>query len=136
MTYLYNLESAQKDGTQSNGCGKRSYTGKASTGLDNVFVEKGTRSRQEMLNSLDKCLLVSKFEGSGIRSAVSGEISLGIQGFLYEKGELVQPVDRVTIGGNYFDLLKDISEFSNEYPETFSSTKISDMLISEMNISC
>jgi PmbA protein len=89
-----------------------------------------------MLNSQDKCLLVTKFEGSGIRSAVSGEISLGIQGFLYENGELIQPVDRVTISGNYFDLLKDISEFSNEYPDTFSSTKISDMLISEMNVSC
>ena len=129
MTYLYNLESARKAGVKSSGTGKRSYTGKAGTGFDNLFVAKGNRSRQEILNSLEKCLMVTKFEGAGIRSAVSGEISLGIQGYLYEKGNLVQPVDRVTISSNYFELLKDISEFSNEYSDAFSSTKISSTLI-------
>lgn len=136
LTYLYNLESAHKAGRSSTGSGNRSYTGKAGTGFDNLFVEKGNRSRQEILNSLDKCLLVTKFEGSGIRSATSGEISLGIQGFLYEKGVMVQAVDRVTISGNYFELLKEISEFSNEYNESFSASKVPDMLISKMTISC
>jgi PmbA protein len=136
LTFLYNLESAQKADKASTGSGKRSYTGKAGTSFDNLFVKKGSRTRQEILNSLDKCLLVTKFEGSGIRSAISGEISLGIQGFLYEKGVKVQAVDRVTISGNYFDLFKDISEFSSEYNDSFSSTKVPDMLISKMTVSC
>jgi PmbA protein len=136
LTFLYNLESAQKAGKDSTGSGKRSYTGKAGTAFDNLFVKKGNRTRQEILNSLDKCLLVTKFEGSGIRSAISGEISLGIQGFLYEKGVKVQAVDRVTISGNYFDLFKDISEFSSEFNDSFSSTKVPDMLISKMTVSC
>ena len=73
MTFLYNLQSARKAGCAPTGNGKRSYAGKAGTGFDNLFVEKGNRSRQEILNSLDRCLMVTKFEGSGIRSAVSGE---------------------------------------------------------------
>lgn len=135
-SYLYNLESAQKDGVVSTGNGMRSYTGKAGTGFHNLIVPKGERSKAEILQDLDKCLLVTKFEGSGIRSAISGEISLGCQGFLYEKGKLSQAVDRITVSGNYFDLIQNIVEFSNEYSDSFSSTKIPDMLIESMNISC
>lgn len=134
-TYLYNLLSASKDGAKPTGSGKRSYSGKAGTGFDNLFVGLGSRSKEEILNSLDKCFVVTKFEGSGIRSAVSGEISIGCQGFYYEKGSLIQPVDRVTISGNYFDLLKNIQEFSNEYADNLSSTKIPDTLISSMSVS-
>ncbi|MCM8535785.1 MAG: TldD/PmbA family protein [Lentisphaeraceae bacterium] len=134
-TYLYNLQSAAKAGVKPTGTGKRSYSGKAGTGFDNLFVKTGDKSRQEILNSLDKCLLVTKFEGSGIRSSISGEISIGCQGFLYEHGKVTQAVDRITISGNYFELLKNISEFSNEYSDSLSSTKIPDMLVSSMNIS-
>ena len=134
-TYLYNLLSASKDGVTPTGTGKRSYSGKAGTGFDNLFVGLGKRNKAEILSSLDKCFVVTKFEGSGIRSAVSGEISIGCQGFYYEKGSLVQPVDRVTISGNYFDLLKNIQEFSNEYADNLSSTKIPDTLINSMSVS-
>lgn len=135
-TYLYNLESAQKDGIAPTGTGKRSYMGKAGAGFHNLFVPKGSRSKEQILTDLDQCLVVTKFEGSGIRSAVSGEISVGCQGFLYSKGELVQAVDRITISGNYFDLVNNIVEFSDQYADSLSSTKISDMLIESMNISC
>ena len=135
-TFLYNLESAKKAGINPTGTGKRSYTGKASAGFHNLIIPKGDRSKVEILNSLDKCFVVTKFEGSGIRSAISGEISVGCQGFLYEKGERVQAVDRVTISGNYFDLIQNIVEFSNEYSDSFSSTKIPDMLIESMTVSC
>ena len=135
-TYLYNLESARKAGVTPMGTGKRSYMGKAGAGFHNLFVPKGERSKEEILSNLDKCLVVTKFEGSGIRSAVSGEISIGCQGFLYSKGELVQAVDRITLSGNYFDLIKNIVEFSNQYSDSLSSTKISDMLIESMNVSC
>ena len=135
-TYIYNLESASKDRVTPTGTGKRSYMGKAGAGLHNIFIPKGNRSKKEILSSLDSCLEVTKFEGSGIRSAISGEISVGCQGFLYNKGELVQPVDRITISGNYFDLIKNILEFSNEYSDSFSSTKIPDMLIESMTVSC
>ena len=135
-TFLYNLYSAQKDGVTPTGNGRRSYTGKAGTGFQNLFVQKGQRSKDEILAGLDQCLVITKFEGSGIRSAISGEISVGCQGFLYSKGELVQPVDRITVSGNYFDLIKNIVEFSNEYSDSFSSTKIPDMLVESMNVSC
>ncbi|NQZ56767.1 MAG: TldD/PmbA family protein [Lentisphaeraceae bacterium] len=134
-TFLYNLESAAKEGRHSTGSGSRSYAGKAGTGFDNLFIAKGKRSLKGMLNSQDKCLLVTRLEGSGIRSAVSGEISVGIQGFLYEKGKKTQAVDRVTVSGNYFDLLKNIGEFSNNYSDSFSSSKVADMLINNMTVS-
>ena len=135
-TFLYNLESAQKDGVHPTGTGKRSYMGKAGSGFHNLIVPKGKRTKDQILSGLDQCLVITKFEGSGIRSAISGEISVGCQGFLYSKGELIQAVDRITISGNYFDLINKIVEFSNEYSDSLSSTKIPDMLIESMNISC
>jgi len=134
-TYLYNLESAAKAKCPPSGSGSRSYAGKAGTGFDNLFVAKGQRSKEDIIASLDKCLVVTRLEGSGIRSAVSGEISIGVQGFYYEKGKMTQAVDRVTIGGNYFEVLNDIGEFSNEYSDSFSSSKVPDMLINNMTVS-
>jgi len=134
-TFLYNLESASKEGKAPTGTGSRGYTGKAGTSTNNLFVAKGARGTQEILSSLESCLVVTKLEGRGIRSAISGEISIGCQGFLYNQGILTQAVDRITISGNYFDLLHDIQEFSNEYSDNLSSTKVPDMLISKMTVS-
>jgi PmbA protein len=133
-TYLYNLETAKKEGVESTGNGSRSYGGKAGTCVFNLIVPKGESTVDDLLSRFDECLYIVKLEGSSGCSAISGEISIGVQGHLYRSGKRVQSVDRITLSTNFFDMIQNILAFSNEYNDSFSSVKIPDFLVSEVNI--
>lgn len=133
-TYLHNLESAQKEGIAPTGTGSRGYSGKAGTGFANYLVSKGERSLEELLAAHGACFYVVKLEGGSGCSAVSGEISIGAQGFWVEQGKIIRPVDRVTLSGNFFELLPQIEAFSNAWSDSFSSVKVPDTLIRQMHV--
>jgi PmbA protein len=135
QTFLYNLESAKKAGVAPTGTGSRGYSGKAGTGFANYIVPLGRESLESLLGRYPKCLLIVKLEGGSGCSAISGEISIGAQGFLYENGQRVRAVDRVTLSTNFFDLLPAIQGFSNEYSDAFSSIKVPDVLVESVHVS-
>ncbi len=134
QTYLYNLEAAKKDGRAPTGTGTRGYSGKAGTGFSNYRVRPGTRPLEALLAEAPGCFYVVKLEGGSGCSAVSGEISIGAQGFLYENARRVHPVDRVTLSTNFFDLLLRIREFSDRYSDAFSSVKVPDVLVENLHV--
>jgi len=133
-TYLYNLESAHKAGVKPMGNGSRGYSGKAGTGFSNYIVDKGDRDLAALLSAFPRCLYITKLEGGSGCSAVSGEISIGAQGFWYEQGARVKPVDKITLSSNYFEMLMGIRGLSNEYSDSFSSMKVPDMLVESMHV--
>lgn len=132
QTYLYNLESAKKAGVKPTGNGSRGYSGKAGTGFSNYIVDLGNVSVTELLAVYPKCFYVTKLEGGSGCSAISGEISIGAQGFWYENGKCIKAVDKVTLNSNYFEMLLAIRGLSNEYSDSFSSVKVPDLLIESM----
>ncbi|AOP34039.1 Zn-dependent protease [Leptospira tipperaryensis] len=134
QTYLYNLESAKKAGVSSTGNAVRSYGGRVGTSFTNYVVPKGKESLEDLLSRYPECIYVLKLEGGSGCSAVSGEISIGVQGFYYKNGKPVHPVDRITMNLNFFDLLFAIEGISNEYNDSYSSIKIPDILIREASI--
>ncbi|TGK35115.1 TldD/PmbA family protein [Leptospira gomenensis] len=134
QTYLYNLESAKKAGVAPTGNAVRSYGGRVGTSFNNYVVPKGKETLEELLGRYPECIYVLKLEGGSGCSAVSGEISIGVQGFYYKNGKPVHPVDRITMNLNFFDLLLSIEGISNEYNDSYSSVKIPDVLIREANI--
>lgn len=134
-TYLYNLETAYKAKAEPNGFGSRSYSGKAGTGISNLLVNKGDSSLARLLRAYPECIYVTRLEGGSGCSAISGDISIGVQGFLYKNGIQIQPVEKITLSGNYFDLLHKIEDLSSEYSDSYSSIKVPDILVSSMVIS-
>jgi PmbA protein len=65
---------------------------------------------------------------------VSGEISIGAQGFLYEGGKRVRAVDRVTLSTTFFELLLHIRGLSDSYSDSFSSVKVPDVLVEDVHV--
>ncbi len=135
QSYLYNLESAKKAGAKPTGNGARGYSGKAGTGFANFIVPKGKQTLEELLSTYPKCFYVVKLEGGSGCSSISGEISIGAQGFLIEQGKRIRPVDKVTLSTNYFDLLMGLRGFSDTYADTFSSVKVPDILVEGIAVS-
>lgn len=132
LSFLYNLEAAAVDEAPPTGHGARSYAGRAGTSFSNLVVEPGTESTADLLRMRPRCLYVTKLEGGAGCSSLSGEISIGIQGFLYEAGAVLHSVDKMTISTNWFDLLTKIVAFSNEYSDAFSSVRVPDMLVDDI----
>lgn len=132
---LYNLESAQKEGVPSTGNASRSYSGRVGTSFGNAVVLPGEKSEQELLHAFPRCLYIVKLEGGSGCSSVSGEISIGAQGFWVENGECLHAVDGMTLSSNFYDLLPQIVDLSNDYDESFSSLKVPALAVEQMQVS-
>ena len=133
-SFLYNLESARREGRRSTGHGSRGYSGQVGTGFSNLMVSPGSKTLQDLFNTYPRCLYVTNLEGGAGCSAVSGEISIGVQGLWVENGKVSRPVEGVTISGNYFDLLKKIRGISDTVSEVVSSVKVPDILVESMYV--
>jgi len=134
-SFLYNMESAAKENRKSTGHGTRGFSGKAGTSFINAVVPLGELQSKEILALFPKCLFITHLEGSSGCHSVSGEISIGAQGFWCENGVPLYATDNLTISANFFDLLKNIVGIGNEYNDSFSHVKVPSLAISEMSVS-
>lgn len=93
--------------------GKKLEMDPTSGGTTNLVFETGDKNRDELIASVDKGILVTGFNGGNCNGS-TGDFSYGIEGFLIEKGKLVQPVSEMNITGNMIDLWSDIGEIGND----------------------
>lgn len=135
QTYLSTLASARATGVPPTGTGSRDESGAITTRLANYQVGKGVRRLDDLLAAYSRCLYVVQLEGTAACSAVSGEISIGAQGFMYERGRRTRPVDRVTINTNFFDLLHRIRGLSDTYSDAFGNVFVPDVLVDGVHVS-
>jgi PmbA protein len=127
--FLYHIESARKEGKASTGHAGRGYSSGITTRSHNVVFPLGTHSLEALTALEPRCLLVTELEGGAGCNPLSGDISIGVQGFLMEQGRRIQPVDSVTIAGNFFDLLKNIQAVGNLYQPNLSRLFIPPVLV-------
>lgn len=133
--FLYHVESARKEGRQSTGHAGRSYEGGISTRAHNLVMPTGSHSLDALCALPERCLLVTELEGGAGCNPVSGDISIGVQGHLVEGGRRVQPVDSVTIAGNFFDLLRNICATGNAYQPNLTTRFIPALLVEGLSLS-
>ncbi|HKJ16366.1 MAG TPA: metalloprotease PmbA [Xanthomonadales bacterium] len=76
-------------------------------GMRNVTLEPGGEGSDSPIKSIDHGLLVTEVMGQGV-SMVTGDYSRGAAGFVIENGELVYPVEEVTIASNLRDMFAGI----------------------------
>lgn len=112
--YLYNWKTAKKDGLESSGNASRSYKGSVGIATSNLYIEEGKLSKEEILKEIKEGLFIDSLQGlhSGLNS-VSGDFSLSASGYEIKEGEIRNPVNQITIAGNFFELLMNISHIGN-----------------------
>ncbi|WP_326910787.1 TldD/PmbA family protein [Sedimentibacter sp. MB31-C6] len=115
-TYLHNLKTAKKDGVETTGnASKGSYKSSIDISPTNFYVEKGNKTYEELLSSIDKGILITELQGlhSGLNS-ISGDFSLAALGYEIEGGKIKRPIEQITVAGNYFEMLKNIEEVGTD----------------------
>ncbi|MGZ4122364.1 MAG: TldD/PmbA family protein [Tumebacillaceae bacterium] len=116
MTFLHNRKSAKKAGVESTGNAyKGSYRGTGTIKPNNLFIEPGEASLDELTAGIERGLLIVELQGlhSG-HNAVSGDFSLASIGYLIENGKIVRPVNQITVSGNFFELLNSVEAIGND----------------------
>lgn len=95
-TVIADLRNAKKYGVEATGNGMRSYDSAVGLGFNALVVAAGKRSTQEILNSLDQCVVV--FMGDGGDFTDKGDFSTPLQlSYLVKKGEIVGRLPQLTV---------------------------------------
>lgn len=132
-SWLLNTYAARKLGLRTTGNASRGITGNTGIGHNNLFLEKGERTPEEILRPIRKGLYVTELIGSGV-NVVTGDYSRGAAGLWIENGEFAYPVSEVTIAANLLEMLSRISAIGSDL-EFRSSTASPTLVIEEMTIS-
>lgn len=111
--FLYDSYTARKVGVKPTASARRGYASPPHAGVFNFYAEAGEDDPQEIIRSCDKALLFTRGLGSGLNT-VSGEYSRGANGLWIEKGEIVHPVQEVTIAGDYLAMLASVDRIGSD----------------------
>ncbi len=115
-TLLYNRATASKDGVESTGNAYRdSYASPVSIAPHTFYLKPSDMTREDLLKKAGTAVMITFMKGAHAgANAVSGDFSLESKGFLVENGQIVRAVEEITVAGNFFQMLKDISAVAND----------------------
>ena len=115
-TFLHNLKTARKAGVESTGNGsKADYSSPVRVAPSNLYFEPGALSFEELLSQVGDGIVIT--EVSGLHAGanpVSGDFSLLSKGYTLKDGKRDQPLERITVAGNFYELLKNIRAFASD----------------------
>jgi len=97
--YLVDTYNGKKLNFKSNG---------RSGGASNLFFENGSIPYKDLLKLNNRTLYVTETIGQG-SNLVTGDYSVGANGFMVENGVFKHPVSEITIAGNFKDIFKNIT---------------------------
>lgn len=101
--------------------------------VHHCYLEPGQSSLRQLLDGQERCILVTDFNG-GNCNPTTGDFSYGIEGFLYERGVIVQPVSGMNITGNMFDLWQHLTAVAND-ADPYERMLIPSLLFSDVAFS-
>jgi PmbA protein len=106
--FIYDSITARKAGVKTNTITKRGgYRSPAYASFINIIVQNGSVDRKKIISGIKNGFYVTGLRGLGT-DVPTGNYSCGASGFWIKDGELAFPVDGITLGGNAFDILKNI----------------------------
>ncbi len=82
-------------------------------GVRNVRTTPGTLDRTGLLREMGRGLVVTELMGQGV-NLVTGDYSRGATGFWVEGGEIVYPVEGITIAGNLKEMFRNLSAIGSD----------------------
>ncbi len=113
--WTLDLATARKLGLQSTANAARGTSSAPSPSVSNVTLTPGELTRAELIAEMGTGFLVTSLIGSTINPN-TGDYSRGASGFWVENGEIIHPVNEVTIAGNLREMLGTIRPANDARP--------------------
>lgn len=109
-TLLHSLKTAAKAGVKSTGNGRKAgYDAPIHVAPSNFFFRPGEKDLQRLMADMGDGLVITEVSGlhAGANSA-SGDFSLIAEGYTVKNGVKDQAVERITVAGNFYQMLKNV----------------------------
>jgi PmbA protein len=110
--WLAESASARQLGIAPTGHAARGVGGAPGASPSNLYMEAGSRTREELLASVPEAVLVTELIGQGV-NGVTGDYSRGATGFMVRGGEIAEAVAEITIAGNLIDMFATLEPASD-----------------------
>ena len=101
--------------------------------ISNLIIPPGTRSVEEIIKDMDRCLLITDFIG-GNSNPTTGDFSIGIIGKLFNKGQFVQNVAEMNMADNHLKFWNKLIEVGND-PWIYSSARLPSLVFDGVVVS-
>lgn len=135
-TLFHNRKTAKKDGVETTGhARKSSYKGTLTVGPINLYIQPSTESVEALLHRIQEGVFITGLAGlhSGV-NPISGDFSVAATGFYIQDGKVASPVKQMTIAGNYFDYLKQITAVGSDLEFTSSGYGSPSLHVKELSV--
>lgn len=130
-SWMADSASARQLGIEPTGHAARGIGGSPSTSVSNLYLEAGSRSRQELLAAFPEAVLIIELIGQGV-NPVTGDYSRGAVGFMVRGGEIAEPVAEITIASNLLDMFATLEPGSDL--ELLRGVDAPTLLVPEMTV--
>ncbi len=101
-------------------------------GVHNLTIDHGEQNLTELLQGMDKGLLVTELIGFGVNT-VTGDYSRGAFGFWVENGEIQYPVQEFTVAGNLKQFFSRVLAIGNDVDER-KNIRTGSILIDKLSV--
>jgi PmbA protein len=118
--YVYDSYSAIQENNKSTGAAGRNwpepFLAIPNIQTSNLVLKPGNKELDRLIGEVDEGVLVTDFVmGAGHSNMVTGEFSIvAPSAFLIDKGEVKNPIDPITIAGNFYNSLKNITDVGSD----------------------
>lgn len=113
QSFLYDAFTARKAKAKTTGNAARGYSSLPMIGTNNLYLEPGERTPEELIREVKNGFYVTAMLGRGA-DPVTGDYSRGANGIWIENGELARPVQEVTVAGNLLSMLSSIDAIGSD----------------------
>ncbi len=103
-----------------------------SGGVRNLHVDARTLPFADLLQELGTGVFVTELMGQGV-NLLTGDYSRGAAGFWVENGQIVHPVEEITIAGTLQDMLRNIVAFGDDV-DLRGNVRCGSVLLEEMMV--
>lgn len=108
-----------------------STTGNAG-GAFNIVVDAGAQGHEALRRDMGTGLVVTGMMGQGA-NLVTGDYSRGAEGFWVERGEIMHPVEEITIAGNLTEMFRTLAAVGSDV-DTRGLVRCGSLLLPQMTI--
>ena len=135
VAFLYDTYWATLAGKQSTGSAVRGgYRSWPTLGIRHICLEPGLTPIAKQLEDLPLALLVTDIMGMHTANPITGELSVGINGVLLEKGVTAYPVREAALSGNIYDMFSRVVAVGDD-PRGFGHILCPSILMDTVDIS-
>ena len=135
--FLHNQKSASMMNTVSTGNGfKSGYASSVGIRPTNFYIEPSDCSFDSLLKEMNNGLIIDELNGlhAGL-NPITTDFSLQASGFVVENGEIVRPVNLITVASNFLEMMKHVKGIADDSYDSLSGVGSPSILFEELSIS-